>query len=95
MTVSSLLSIVNPQFWGYVKWNLHFKNNCQQVFNPMKQSARELIECGINYIRPEDSYAVGSTVLKAFRNKRFKTVEAGATRLCSVPHPPTRTCTYW
>ena len=37
----------------------------------MKQSARELIECGIRYIRPEDSYAVGSTVLKAFRNKIF------------------------
>ena len=41
----------------------------------MKQSARELIECSIQSVdiatRPEDSDAVGSTVLKAFRNKIF------------------------
>ena len=42
------------------------------------------------YIRLGDSYAVGSTVLKAFSNKRFKTKSTRATRPCSVPHPPTR-----
>ena len=43
----------------------------------MKQYARVLIECGIQSVdvRPEDSYAVGSAVLKAFRNKRFKKQE--------------------
>ena len=41
----------------------------------MKQSARELIECGIQSVdtRPEDSYAVGSTAQK------IQEVRAGTT----------------
>ena len=62
----------------------------------MKQSAREVIECGIqseDYTRPEDSYAESSTVLKAFGEHKIQEVEAGATQLYSVPHSPTCTCT--
>ena len=40
------------------------------------------------YTKPEDSYSVGSTVLKAFRNKTIREVEAGATRFYSFPHAP-------
>ena len=43
----------------------------------MKQSARELIKCGIQSVdtRPEDTYAVGSTAQK------IQEVQAGATWL--------------
>ena len=54
------------------------KNNSCIVMtssNPMKH-ARELIECGIQSVdihtKPEDSCAVGSTVLKEFWNKTFQ-----------------------
>ena len=44
-------------FWGYVKWNLHFKNNfciVSRSSNPMKQSARELTECSIQSVDIQD-----------------------------------------
>ena len=47
----------------------------------MNQSARELMECGIQSVdiatRPEDSDAVGSTVLKAFMNNIHEVVNTG------------------
>ena len=44
--------------------------------NSRKQSARELIECGLQSVdKATISYAVGSTLLKAFRKKREEVEE--------------------
>ena len=90
---SPLSYTVNPKFWGYIKWNLHIKNNSCVVIrssNPMKQSARELIECGIQSIDTQDQ----KTPTEGVQEQEIQEVEAGATQLHIVPHPPTYTHLY-